>query len=96
MMITPRKEDTYHKIQLYRLLKGVIDDGEISSHLCFKGGTCAALLDRLDRFSLDLDFDLLPETDRGMLKKRFHRLFQTLQLEIKDESKKNIAVYFEL
>jgi predicted nucleotidyltransferase component of viral defense system len=90
MMITPRKEDAFHKIQLYRLLIAVIDTAEISSNLCFKGGTCAALLDRLDRFSLDLDFDLLPGTDRKALKRRFHTLFQSLHLEIKDESKKTL------
>ncbi len=87
MMIVPRREDAYHKMQLYRLLTAIVDDEKIATQICFKGGTCAAMLGFLDRFSVDLDFDLLKKADREVLRQRFHQLFVGIDLEIKDESK---------
>lgn len=86
-MIIPRREDAYHKMQLYRLLTAIIDDERIATHLCFKGGTCAAMLGFLDRFSVDLDFDLLGKVDKKNLRPYFHQLFTDLDLRVKDESK---------
>lgn len=86
MMIIPRREDAYHKMQLYRLLTAIVDDEKIAIQICFKGGTCAAMLGFLDRFSVDLDFDLLEKADKKILRQRFHQLFTGLGLEIKDES----------
>ena len=86
-MIVPRREDAYHKMQLYRLLTNIVDDEKIATQICFKGGTCAAMLGFLDRFSVDLDFDLLKKADKELLRQRFHQLFMNLGLEIKDESK---------
>ncbi len=86
MMIVPRREDAYHKAQLFRLLTRIVDDEAVSSQLCFKGGTCAAMLGFLDRFSVDLDFDLVKGTDKEFLRPLIHRVFDGLGLEIKDES----------
>ncbi|HIP71371.1 MAG TPA: hypothetical protein EYH05_08260, partial [Anaerolineae bacterium] len=47
-----------HRIQLTRLLTEILDDPYLAASLYFKGGTCAAMLGYLDRFSVDLDFDL--------------------------------------
>ena len=87
MMIVPRREDAYHKMQLYRLLTAIIDKEKIATQICFKGGTCAAMLGFLDRFSVDLDFDLLEKASKEDLRQYFHQLFAGLNLEIKDESK---------
>ena len=86
MMIVPRRKDAYHKAQLFRLLVEIIDNEDISSQLCFKGGTCAAMLGFLDRFSVDLDFDLLEGADRKLLRPKFHQVFRGLGLGLKDES----------
>lgn len=48
-----------HKTILIRILKDVYTDPEIGPILGFKGGTAANLFYELDRFSVDLDFDLL-------------------------------------
>ena len=48
-----------HKNILIKILKDIYADPAISSILGFKGGTAAALFYDLDRFSVDLDFDLL-------------------------------------
>lgn len=87
MMIVPRRKDAYHKAQLFRLLVGIIDNEDISSQLCFKGGTCAAMLGFLDRFSVDLDFDLLKGADRKLLRSQLHQVFDGLGLKLKDESR---------
>ena len=58
-MIDIRPEDIIHKSYLNRLLMEIIDRPVLSHNLAFKGGTCAAMLGYLDRFSVDLDFDVL-------------------------------------
>ena len=44
---------------LIKILKDIYTDPTISPALGFKGGTAATLFYDLDRFSVDLDFDLL-------------------------------------
>jgi predicted nucleotidyltransferase component of viral defense system len=48
-----------HKNILVKILKDIYIDPTISPILGFKGGTAATLFYGLDRFSVDLDFDLL-------------------------------------
>ena len=48
-----------HKNIFIKILKDIYTDSTISTILGFKGGTAAALFYNLDRFSVDLDFDLL-------------------------------------
>lgn len=92
-MILPRPADALHKAWLYRLLIGLIDDSKISKHIYFKGGTCASMLNFLDRFSIDLDFDIGKKADKKILRKNLHQLFKKLSLKIKDESK-NVLQFF--
>ena len=87
-MIYLRPQDTYHKSQLVRLLVEIIDNHILGRSLYFKGGTCAAMRGFLDRFSVDLDFDLKRGVDRKMLVGEFEKVFLKLGLEIKDQSKK--------
>lgn len=51
-----------HKVILIEILKDIFSDPTISPLLGFKGGTEAYLFHGLDRFSVDLDFDLLDES----------------------------------
>lgn len=51
-----------HKNILIRVLKDIFADPNIGPFLGFKGGTAAFLFYNLDRFSVDLDFDLLDAT----------------------------------
>ncbi|MDP2837878.1 MAG: nucleotidyl transferase AbiEii/AbiGii toxin family protein [Candidatus Moranbacteria bacterium] len=48
-----------HKNILIKILKDIYTDATISPVLGFKGGTAATFFYGLDRFSVDLDFDLL-------------------------------------
>lgn len=86
-MITIRPQDTLHRAQLMRLLTAILDDRRLAAVLYFKGGTAAALLGWLDRFSVDLDFDLKGNTPIEPTRARFHILFDKLGLHVADESK---------
>jgi len=55
MALNPAK----HKTILIRILKDIYTDAIVGPILGFKGGTAASLFYNLDRFSVDLDFDLL-------------------------------------
>lgn len=55
MALDPAK----HQNILIKVLKDIYADSTISTILGFKGGTAATLFYDLDRFSVDLDFDLL-------------------------------------
>lgn len=92
-MINPSKIRAYHKAQLYRLLMNLLDDKEIALNIHFKGGTCCVLLGFLDRFSVDLDFDLRKKASKKDLRKRLHSLFKELDLEIKDESENALQFF---
>lgn len=89
-MIQLRPQDTYHKSQLSRLLIEIIDDPVLGQNLYFKGGTCAAMRGLLDRFSVDLDFDIKMGVDRRILAQELEKVFLKLDLEIKDQSKKTL------
>jgi predicted nucleotidyltransferase component of viral defense system len=87
-IILPRPKDAIHKAWLYRVITGIYDDAVLAKVLYFKGGTCAAMLGYLDRFSIDLDFDfvgnhaVLPE-----MRTRLEIVFHNLGLVVHDQSK---------
>ena len=56
-----------HKNVLIRILKDIFTDPTIGPVLGFKGGTAAYLFYGLDRFSVDLDFDLLDKGREEMI-----------------------------
>lgn len=67
-MILPQKADALHKAMMYRLLIGLLDNAKIASFLYSKGGTCASMLGFLDRFSIDLDFDLKKGVNKNKMR----------------------------
>jgi len=92
-MINPSQQRAYHKAQLYRLLIRLLDDPEIASNIFFKGGTCSTMLGFLDRFSVDLDFDLKKGANKNKLRKKLYKIFNDLNLKIKDESKNTLQFF---
>jgi predicted nucleotidyltransferase component of viral defense system len=89
-MIIPRSQDAFHKIQLYRMLIAILDDRSLSQNLFFKGGSCASMLGWLDRFSVDLDFDLSKEADKKLVSKKLFAIFKSLNLEVKTQAKDSL------
>ena len=84
-MIPLRPEDILHKSYLDRLLIEIIDNPLLSQHLAFKGGTCATMLGFLDRFSVDLDFDLLDKSQAKALRREFRKLFKQIGVTVAKE-----------
>jgi predicted nucleotidyltransferase component of viral defense system len=63
MSLVPAK----HKSILIKILKDIYSHPAIGSILGFKGGTAASLFYNLDRFSVDLDFDLLDAAKEALV-----------------------------
>lgn len=55
-------DTSVHKTILFQILKDIYSNTTIAPFLGFKGGTAALMYYGLDRFSVDLDFDLLDES----------------------------------
>ncbi|MBI5123071.1 nucleotidyl transferase AbiEii/AbiGii toxin family protein [Candidatus Roizmanbacteria bacterium] len=81
--------NTYHKAQLFRLLIEMLDS-PIAKDIYFKGGSAAAMLGFLDRFSVDLDFDLKPKADKKTIDKNLRKIFRKLNLKIHQKSNKSL------
>jgi predicted nucleotidyltransferase component of viral defense system len=63
-----------HKLIMLKILKDIYSDIELASLLGFKGGTATYLFYELDRFSVDLDFDLIGEADKKEKEKIFEKV----------------------
>lgn len=84
-----------HKSILIKILKEIYSDARVGPILGFKGGTAAYLFYGLDRFSVDLDFDLL---DTSKEEEVFNLLKGILQKygQIKIADKKRYSLIFIL
>jgi len=95
-----------HKTILFQILKDIYSDTTIAPFLGFKGGTAALMFYGLDRFSVDLDFDLLDENKEayifekvltivkkyGTLKESYKKRFNLFSLLSYEETSHNIKV----
>ncbi|MDO8610313.1 MAG: nucleotidyl transferase AbiEii/AbiGii toxin family protein, partial [bacterium] len=61
-----------------------------SQNVYFKGGTCAAMLGKLDRFSVDLDFDLKEKKNKEKLHAKLVHIFTNLGFEMKSKSQNEL------
>lgn len=95
-MFLPQKQDTIHQAWLFRLLSVILDNQLLAQKLAFKGGTYAAMMGWLDRFSVDLDFDFLGEKKEIMnIRKELEKIFSDLNLKIKDQSKNSLQYFLK-
>lgn len=94
-MQVPRTVDIKHKNQLFRLLRALLLNRELVNELMFKGGTYAALINQLDRFSIDLDFDLPNKGVKNVIRPILYDTFNELGFEIKDESKNYLQFFLK-
>lgn len=88
------QNNSLHKFQLLKTLTEIIDNPVLSQNIYFKGGTCASMLGYLDRFSVDLDFDLKIGSDVDTLRNEFITIFKNLDLELSNNNGKTL--FFEL
>lgn len=95
-----------HKTILFQILKDIYSDTSVAPFLGFKGGSAALMFYGLDRFSVDLDFDLLDESKEdiifekviaiakkyGMLKELYKKRFNLFCLLSYEDKAQNIKV----
>lgn len=84
-----------HKNILIKILKDIYADSTISTILGFKGGTAAALFYNLDRFSVDLDFDLLDAEKEDYVFERVKAILENYG-KLKEVRKKRFNLFYVL
>ena len=84
-----------HKNILIKILKDIYTDATISTILGFKGGTAAALFYNLDRFSVDLDFDLLDAEKEDYVFERVKAILENYG-KLKQVQKKRFNFFYIL
>lgn len=91
------QQHAVHKQWMFRLLSEIADNNELSQSIAFKGGSCASLLNYLDRFSVDLDFDLLPNAFKKKIQLRntLNKIFDRLNLTVDQVSKTQLQFFLK-
>jgi len=82
-----------HKNILVQILIDIYSDTTISPYLGFKGGTAAYLFYGLDRYSVDLDIDILDETKEDYIFEQVEKIGRKYG-EIKESRKKRFNLIF--
>lgn len=95
-----------HKTIMFQILKDIYENTKISPYLGFKGGTAALMFYDLDRFSVDIDLDLLDESKEdevfeevikitkkyGTLKESYKKRFNLFCLLSYEDKSHNIKI----
>lgn len=84
-----------HKTILFQILKDIYTDTSIAPFLGFKGGTAALMFYGLDRFSVDLDFDLLDPDVEDVVFDRIGEIVKRYGF-VKEAHKKRFNLFFLL
>lgn len=84
-----------HKTILFQILKEIYSDTMIAPFLGFKGGTAALIFYGLDRFSVDLDFDLLDEFQEEIVFERVNNIIRKYGT-IRESNRKRFGIFFVL
>jgi predicted nucleotidyltransferase component of viral defense system len=86
-----------HQLVMAQILKDIYSDTFLASLLGFKGGTAAFMFYDLPRFSVDLDFDLLEDSqeNRELVFDKVKKIISKYG-EIKDEKQKFATIFFSL
>lgn len=82
-----------HNNIMLQILKDIYSDTSISPFLGFKGGTAAHMFYGLDRFSVDLDFDLLGEDKKDYIFEKVEQIVKGYG-KIKESRKKKFNLFF--
>jgi predicted nucleotidyltransferase component of viral defense system len=84
-----------HRKILIQILKDIYTDTSIASYLGFKGGTACLLFHGLDRFSVDLDFDLLDVKQQKLVFEKVEKILLNYG-KLKDKREKRYNLFFLL
>jgi predicted nucleotidyltransferase component of viral defense system len=92
-MTTKTFNTSIHKNILFQILKDIYSDTTIAPFLGFKGGTAALMFYQLNRFSVDLDFDLLDESKEDYIFEQIEKIARK-HGSIKDMARKRFNLLF--
>jgi len=81
-----------HRKYLFNILSDIYSS-PVGAYLGFKGGTMLYYFYNLDRFSVDLDFDLLDETKAGLVQQKIKEILEKYG-DITDEKDKFFNISF--
>ncbi len=84
---------TVHKNILIKILKDIYTDSSLGPILGFKGGTAAYLFYNLNRFSVDLDFDLLNKEKENYVFERMIKILENYGMLKQAEKKRFNLIY---
>jgi len=84
-----------HKTILVKILKDIYSNSALGNVLGFKGGTAANLFYGLNRFSVDLDFDLLDEPKEDYVFEEIKKILENYG-EVKEARKKRFNLFYLL
>ncbi len=88
-------EDTVkHKAELIDILQRIYKTPNFIDYLGFKGGTAAFLFYGLNRFSVDLDFNLLDQKYKDIVKETIINILNNKAGKIKEEYDKRYTLFF--
>ena len=84
-----------HKTLLFQILKDIYSDRSIAPFLGFKGGTAALMFYDLDRFSVDLDFDLLDASKEALVFEQVMKIIQKYGT-VREANRKRFGLFYVL
>ncbi|MBU0579396.1 nucleotidyl transferase AbiEii/AbiGii toxin family protein [Patescibacteria group bacterium] len=87
-------DKAHHRQVMFEILQEIYQSS-IGKLLGFKGGTMLYFLEELDRFSVDLDFDLLEIEKVEQVRKKLHEIIKKYG-QIKEEREKRQTLIFIL
>jgi predicted nucleotidyltransferase component of viral defense system len=90
-----RLDISTHKTILFQILKDIYTDTTISPFLGFKGGTAALIFYGLDRFSVDLDFDLLDQAQEEVVFEHVENIIRKYGT-LREANRKRFGIFFVL
>lgn len=89
-MQVPNQQAANHRYHLFRILSAILDNPYLARNCYFKGGTAATMRGILDRFSVDLDFDLANGVKEDKVKAELEKLFAKLDYPVKESSQRAV------
>lgn len=82
-----------HKTVLFQILKDIYGDSSMAPFLGFKGGTATLMFYGLDRFSVDVDLDLLDESKEDEVFEKVKEIVKKYG-SLKEADKKRFNLFF--
>jgi len=82
-----------HKTILFQILKDIYSNTNIAPFLGFKGGTATLMFYNLDRFSVDIDLDLLDESKEDLVFEEVTKIVKKYGI-LKESHKKRFNLFW--